>query len=215
MEAVRRRLVATCAGLAAMAGLALAARNAAAEPRRYIVDATASRIFIHVGKAGLLSVAGHAHEIEAPLRQGALAFDPKDLPASTVELTVDAAALRVKGEGEPAQDVPKVQAAMLGPECLDTGRFPLIRFTATAASAKPGAKGALELVVRGKLTLHGVSRDLTVPVHVDVEEGALRASGSTKVRQTDFGIKPISVAGVVKVKDEVVIEWRIVARLPR
>lgn len=207
--------MARCAALAAMAGLAVPTRDAAAEPRRYVVDSTASRLLVHVEKAGLLSVAGHAHEIEAPFRQGAIAFDPKDLPGSTVDLTVDAAALRVKGEGEPAQDVPKVQAAMVGPECLDTARFPLIRFAATAASAKPGAKGAVELVVRGKLTLHGVSRDLTVPVHVDVEGESLRASGSTKVRQTDFGIKPISVAGVVKVKDEVVIEWRLVAHLPR
>jgi len=215
MEAATPRLAATCAAVALMVGLALPARNAAAEPRRYVIDPTASRFLVHVGKAGLLRFAGHVHEIEAPLRQGALAFDPKDLPASTVDLTVDAAALRVKGEGEPAQDVPKVQAAMVGPECLDAGRFPVIRFTAAAASAKPGAKGAIEIIVRGKLTLHGVSRDLTVPVHVDVEAGSLRASGTTKLRQTDFGIKPISVAGVVKVMDELVIEWRVVGRLSR
>jgi hypothetical protein len=30
-----------------------------------------------------------------------------------------------------------------------------------------------------------------------------------------FGTKPISVAGVVKVEDEVVIEWRLVAHLAR
>jgi len=39
-----------------------------------------------------------------------------------------------------------------------------------------------------------------------------RYAGTTKVRQTAFGIKPISVAGVVNVKDELEITWRVVAR---
>ena len=35
------------------------------------------------------------------------------------------------------------------------------------------------------------------------------------LKQTDFGIKPVSTAGVVKVKDEVRIELRLVARRAR
>ena len=37
----------------------------------------------------------------------------------------------------------------------------------------------------------------------------LVASGRTTLRQTDFGITPISKAGVVKVRDEIAVDWRI------
>ena len=38
------------------------------------------------------------------------------------------------------------------------------------------------------------------------------ARGRTSLKQSDFGIKPISVAGVVKVKNELAIDYEIVAR---
>jgi hypothetical protein len=37
-------------------------------------------------------------------------------------------------------------------------------------------------------------------------------SGETALRQTDFGLQPVSVAGVVKVKDELGLALTIVAR---
>jgi hypothetical protein len=40
----------------------------------------------------------------------------------------------------------------------------------------------------------------------------LTATGRFAIRQTDFGIKPISVGGVVKVKDELTIIFTIVAK---
>ena len=41
----------------------------------------------------------------------------------------------------------------------------------------------------------------------------LRASGEFTVRQTDYGIKPVSVAGgALKVKDELKFSFDIVAR---
>ena len=40
----------------------------------------------------------------------------------------------------------------------------------------------------------------------------LRAQGQARLRQTSFGIQPISVAGLVKVKDELLVEVDVVAR---
>jgi len=62
-------------------------------------------------------------------------------------------------------------------------------------------------LVRGNLTLHGQTRSLKVVAIY--EDGNYR--GSTTLRQQDFGITPISVAGgTVKVKDELRIEFDIV-----
>ena len=101
---------------------------------------------------------------------------------------------------------------MVGPECLDAGRFPTIRFASRAVTVKGRTAGGFDVVVRGELTLHGVSREVLVSVHVVVGKDSISATGTTKVRQTAFGIKPISVAGVVNVKDELEIAWRVVAR---
>jgi len=188
--------------------------TASAETHRYVIDPTASRVSIRVGKTGLFGFAGHEHEVAAPLRRGTATVDPDHLESSALELAFDAGALRVTGRGEPAADVPKVQAAMVGPECLDAGRFSTIKFVSSAVMSMGGAaKGSVDLSVRGTLSLHGFARALTVPVHVVFEKDALTATGTTSFRQSEFGIKPISVAGVVKVKDEVSVTWHFVARL--
>jgi polyisoprenoid-binding protein YceI len=204
-------MASACERIAALVLLSsLAAATAWAEPQRYGIDPGSSSVVIHVGKAGLFGFAGHEHEVVAPVREGTVVIDRDHLEASSVELTFDAAALRVTGKGEPAGDVPKVQQTMVGPECLDAGHFPTIRFVSRTVTGNPGAHGGLELVLRGDLTLHGVSRELHLPIHVVLGADTISATGSTKLRQTAFGIQPVSVAGVVKVKDELDVEWRLV-----
>ena len=202
-------------GLFVVSLVALASRTALADPQTYTVDPTRSRIVIHVGKTGVFGFAGHEHEVLAPVSRAAVIVDPAHLEASSVGLMIDARTLRVTGRGEPAKDVPKVQETMLGPECLDAGRFPEIRFVSKTMSAKRPARGGFDVTVRGTLTLHGASHEVDVPVHVDLGGDGLDASGAMTLKQTDFGIKPVSTAGVVKVKDEVRIELRLVARRAR
>ena len=63
--------------------------------------------------------------------------------------------------------------------------------------------------VAGRLTIHGQTRPVTVAVNR--QGGSYR--GSAAIKQRDFGIEPISIAGgTVKVKDEIKIEFDIVAR---
>jgi hypothetical protein len=51
-----------------------------------------------------------------------------------------------------------------------------------------------------------------VPGRIEFKNDAIEASGTVTIHQTDFGIRPISKGGVVNVKDELNIEWRLVAR---
>jgi polyisoprenoid-binding protein YceI len=60
--------------------------------------------------------------------------------------------------------------------------------------------------VNGSLTLHGQTR----PVVVTVRETAGHFTGVSRLKQSDFGIAPIKVAGgAVRVKDEIQIEFDI------
>ncbi|PYR23830.1 MAG: hypothetical protein DMF94_00140 [Acidobacteria bacterium] len=97
-----------------------------------------------------------------------------------------------------------VQARMLGREVLDSGKFPDITFRSTAIEPA----GAERWTVTGRLTIHGETRPATFSVVR--QDGHYR--GSAALKQRDFGIEPISIAGgTVKVKDELKVEFDIVA----
>jgi polyisoprenoid-binding protein YceI len=179
----------------------------------YVVDPAASEVLVQVGKAGLFKFAGHTHEVAAPVAEGRIEADAADLSRSSVTLSFQAAALRVTGKGDPPEDVPKVQEAMLGPKVLDAARFPQIAFVSRKVSGKAVGATAYDLQVEGDLTLHGVTRPLTLPVRIEkAGDGALTATAKATLKQTDHGIKPVSVAGVVNVRNELDLAIRIVAR---
>ncbi|MGA8728989.1 MAG: YceI family protein, partial [Terracidiphilus sp.] len=67
--------------------------------------------------------------------------------------------------------------------------------------------------LNGTLNLHGVSRNLSIPARVALLGDMFRASGDFTLSQSDFGIKPVSVAGgALKLKDELKVSFEIVAR---
>jgi polyisoprenoid-binding protein YceI len=195
----------------------LAASAAAASAEQgYTVVAEQSAVRIHVGKSGVFGFAGHEHDVLAPVAQGTVVADPADLARSSVTLSFDAAALKVTGEGEPAKDVPQVQAKMVGPEVLDAARFQAITFRSRSVAGKELKAGVYDLQVTGDLDLHGVSRRLTLPLRVEVAAETLTATGKTTLRQSDFGMKPVSAGGgTVKVKNEIGVDFKIVARAGR
>ena len=187
---------------------------AAAATRTYVIDASASAVQVHVGKSGVFGFAGHTHEVVAERFEGRVDADPDDLALSSVELSFEASGLKVSGQGEPEGDAPKVQEVMAGPKVLDVSRFPAIRFRSRQVSGRRAADGVYELQVAGEVSLHGVSREVTLPVRVELSGATLTASGRTALAQRAFGIEPVSAGGgTVKVKNEVGVEFRIVARV--
>jgi polyisoprenoid-binding protein YceI len=188
------------------------AATAVAEPRTYVVDAAASQVRVHVGRSGLFSFAGHEHDVAATAFSGQVEADAGSLGSSRVTLTFDTAGLKVLPEGEPAGDAPKVEEAMRSDKVLDVARFPNVTFQSRTVAGKPGAGGAYDLELTGDLTVHGVTRALTLPVRVELQGDTLTASGKTVLRHDQFGMQPVSVAGVVKVKNEIVVSYKFVAR---
>lgn len=193
-----------------------AARSAGApsvgQSGRYELDPSLSHLVIHVGKTGLLGFAGHEHAVRAGAIAGTVNVDGRDVQRSRVDVRFDVTALRVIDDGEPKGDAPKVQQAMQGPKCLDATRFPVIRFVSTGITTKHSSEGHYDLEIRGDLTLHGVTKPVTTQVQVEFSVDRLTARGRTTLRQTDWNIVPITVAGVVKVKNELDLEWSFVGR---
>lgn len=174
----------------------------AAESRKSI-DTEHSTLTVRVYKSGLLSTFGHEHEIHAPIHSGYI-----DDKSNTVEFSVDARVLRVMDRDVGDKDRAEIQSTMLGPKVLDSEQFPEIKFHST--SVEGSAEG--KRTIHGELTLHGQTHAVTTTV-----EGANgHYRGSALLRQKEFGITPVTVAGgAIKVKDEVRIEFDIVANPAR
>jgi polyisoprenoid-binding protein YceI len=158
-----------------------------------------SSLKIRVFKSGAFSAFAHEHEIQAPIDQGKI-----DSSASpSVQLRVDSRKMRVLDPETSADKRAQIQQTMEGATVLDVEHFPDISFRSTAITKT----GEAHWEVHGTLSLHG--KNQLVVVVVSSEAGHYRGSGS--VKQSDFGITPISIAGgTVKVKDEVKIEFDIV-----
>ena len=124
----------------------------------------------------------------------------------------DAKALKVTGRGEPAGDVAEVQRTMLSDRVLDVTRYPTIAFESDRISVQQRSAGSLALRVDGRLTLHGVTKPMNIPVAVRLDGTKMTATAEATVRQSEFGIKPVTAAGgTVRVKDEVEVTFTIVA----
>ena len=186
------------------------------EPRAaddaYQVDAAKSRVTIAVGKSGAFSFLGHKHEVSGPIESGSLDIDPDDLSRSHVSIDIATSSLKVSGVDEPPEDWPEVQAAMESDKVLGVARFPRITFEGTSIAGNRPAAPVFDVVVAGRLTIRDVTRPVSVPVHVQLTDRSLTANGRFSVKQTEFGIKPISVGGAVAVKDRLDIAFTIAAQ---
>jgi len=204
------RLVRAVGGLLAMIGVEAAAQPPAAVPRA--VDLAVSRVYVLVGKSGLV---GHVHAVEGRLaagqvtlgareQAGVLVFDMRSFLADTPAARTT---LGVPGDVD-AGTQQQTNANMLGPEVLDVARHPTARFdirsALPAARPEPGKPTAYDLV--GTFTLHGAARPLTLVAQTDETGAGVRLRGGFQIRQTDFGMKPYAkFGGMVGVADELKI----------
>lgn len=183
---------------ACLIALLLGAAVPASGQSRRPIDTANSRVIVRVYKSGLFSPFAHNHEIEARIAEGEV--DLGNPPSVT--LSFQSARLRVLDPEASSRTRAEIQRTMLGPEVLDVARFPEIRF----ASQHVNEAGPDRWRVEGELTLHG----MTKPVAFVVTEAAGVYRGAVLLRQTDFGIRPVRLAGgTIKVKDQVHIEFEI------
>lgn len=197
---------------AALLACLLLAFPALAAERRLSIDPRQTELVVRTWKAGFVAGLGHNHVIRATEATGELTWDPQDPGATRVSVTIpvraliaDEPALRRK-YGEPADlsesDRRKLTENMLGREQLDAKRFPEIRFVST--QLEQGEKGTLVMV--GKLTLHGVTRMVRVPVTITEKDGVPIGDAKFPLRTSDYGIKPYRAAlGAVGNQDEVLL----------
>jgi polyisoprenoid-binding protein YceI len=178
----------------------------------HTVGAGESSLLVHTRRQGAAARAGHDLVIEATRWTATVTVDADSAASSTLEAVIDAGSLVVrKGTGGalPITDGQKDEIERTTrTKVLHADKHPEIRATSTAVTATgDGAEISLDLSMAGR------SHAATLAVHVADDADGTTITGSTTVRQTDFGITPYSALfGTLKVKDE--IEITVEVRLP-
>ncbi|MBV8816862.1 MAG: YceI family protein [Acidobacteriaceae bacterium] len=140
--------------------------------------------------------------------KGTIVYDPDDPAASSIEASIDASSINTN---EPQRDT-----HLKSPDFLDVAEFPTIDFKSTSVTND----GEGEYKVNGTLSIHGVTKPVTLKVEGPSPEGKdpwgntrIGASASTKIKRSDFGLtwNAVLETGGFLVGDELKIELEVQA----
>jgi polyisoprenoid-binding protein YceI len=177
----------------------------------YRLDAGRSRFNVQAFAEGFFSPFGHDPVIAIRDFEGEAECAPDTLEAAKLRVTVRADSLAVACDIKERDRVEIEQ--LMREQVLQTARYPEILFESTSVKASGLSCGRFRVRVVGDLTLRGVKgRDLRIQAEVKTTEDALRARGGFTLRQTDYRIKPVSVAGgALKVRNALKFSFDIFA----
>ena len=113
---------------------------------------------------------------------GRLTYDPASPSKSSIEVSIEAASINTR---EPQRDT-----HLRGSDFFDVEKYPMLSFKSTRVEGSGG-----ELKVTGDLTIHGVTRSVTLDVEGPSDElkdpwgnAKIGASATTKIKRKDFGL---------------------------
>lgn len=175
----------------------------------YNLDASQSKFMAHANRSGLLWFKGHSHHLAASDFSGQVQLTPNTITPASLRLVVKAASLH-----ETGADFTDQQKQIINKELKDIvfhpDQYPDITFQSTNVTAK-NSGGRYEVKIDGDLTLHGVTKRITIPAVVTLQNDNLRAVGEFSIDRDDFKVKATSAFhGFVRVDDDVKFEFDIV-----
>jgi polyisoprenoid-binding protein YceI len=179
-----------------VSGIALAAGDV---PVRFDLDPAESRVWFDAD-ARLHSFRGETQQLVG--RFTLQRRSPPQLTEATV--TIQAGGLAT---GHPERDADMRQ------DFLEVERFPTIDFRVDELLTPQAAAGdgAWDLVLQGKLTVHGVTRDVGVPTTVNITGERATARGRIRLEMREFNIRVPRLL-LIPMKSEVLVGFEVVAR---
>jgi polyisoprenoid-binding protein YceI len=204
-------LGAAFAVIACLSGGPQASHFATTNLARYKIDAAQSRFIVRAFAGGFLSAFAHDHTIAIRDFAGQADFTYGTVEPASLEMTIKAASLEITDKVSTG-DRQKIEGTMRD-EVLEITKYPDSSFKSTSVSASKTGEGQFQARISGELTLHGVSRPVAMTAQLEFGDKTLRAKGGFAIKQSNFSIKPVSVAGgTIKVKDELKFTFDIVAQ---
>ncbi len=89
---------------------------------------------------------------------------------------------------------------------VESDKYPKVTFTGVfTGDVSPGNNGVYKILVKGNLTLHNVTRAISVPATLEVKDGKLLGNAEFKVKPEDFNISIPSVVRGTKLR----LKWTV------
>ena len=178
----------------------------------YNLDASQSKFMAHAKRSGLLWFKGKSHHLAASDFGGQVELTPDTITPASLHLVVKAASLHETGAAFTDQ-----QKQIIDKELKDIvllpDQYPDITYQSTNVTAKGLGGGRYDVKINGNLTLHGVTRPVTIPATVTLNGSTMRATGEFSIDRDDYKVKATSAAhGLVRVDDDIKFEFDIVGR---
>lgn len=172
------------------------------------VDPASSLVVVEVRRGGSFAHLGHDHVVASHDVQGYVAPGEgrADLYVRLDRLAVDEPELRAAAELDTrpsAGDVAGTRRNMLN--VLQAARYPYAVVRVGRGDGNGGDAGA-----NVAITLHGTTRTTPVALQIDAGADEIRVAGRMSLRQTDFGIEPLSVlGGAIQVLDRLDLHFTV------
>src|SRR5712691_13221175 len=176
----------------------------------YRLDSSQSKFIAHALRGGLLWFKGHDHLVAVREFTGEAQMTPESITPASLEITA-----KTKSMVETSSVFTEPQKKIIDKELREIvllpDQYPDIVFRSTNVTGKATGNGQYDLRIAGDLTLHGVTRPITIPTKVTVTGNDLRAQGDFSINRSDFKVKATSAAhGLVRVKNKIKFTFDIV-----
>jgi len=222
MPAPKFRVIVACIGLVIgpINWPATAVRSDSKDPKnliivnsasqRYRLDSSQSKFIAHALRGGLLWFKGHDHLVAIREFAGEAQLTPDSISPASLEITAKAASM-VETNSVFTDQQKQIIDKELREIVLQPDQYPDITFRSTSVTGKAAGANHYDLKIAGDLTLHGVTRQITIPTKVTVTGNDLRAQGEFSVNRDDFKVKATSAAhGLVRVRNKITFTFDIV-----
>src|SRR5258707_14134869 len=175
---------------------ALSANVAQAQQRTFTLDPAQTKVSFSVDST-LHTVHG-----DFRLKRGSIQFD-NSTGAASGELVVDSASGESGSDGRDKR---------MHKDVLESQKYADIVFTPEHIKGTVADQGKSTVEVEGILTMHGKSNPVTMPLEVQLQNGAGSADGSFSVKYREWGMKNPSTF-ILRVNEKVEIHVHGVGKL--
>lgn len=184
-----------------------------AKPARFEIDVPKSSLIVDVHPTGKMSRVSHELHLYANKWHGSFTFDRERPELTRGEIVVEANSLQERADDLNDSEKKKINQAVSSAQVLDAQRYPTIRFGFDRFDVLSQKDGRFRGTLVGTLTLHGVSRPITIPARaVQQKDETLRVFGNASLEQTKFGIRPYSTPlGTQGIQDRVEVRFDVTA----
>jgi polyisoprenoid-binding protein YceI len=178
--------------------------------RSYVLDSSQSKFVARAFAGGLLWFKGKDHFVAVREFTGEAQITPGAITPASLEITAKAASM-VETRDVFTEQQKQIINKELREIVLEPEKYPDIVFKSTNVTGKSLGGERYELKIDGNLTLHGVTRRITIPTEVTLSGNDMRARGEFSIDRDDFGVKATSaVHGMVRVRNKIQFTFDIV-----